>query len=54
VIVAIDGQSVRSSEDVVRIVTDALSPGQLARITVVRDGARKLIPVRLSQRPVEP
>jgi 2-alkenal reductase len=54
VIVAIDGQPVRSSEDVVRIVTDALSPGQLARITVVRDGARKQIPVRLSQRPVEP
>jgi 2-alkenal reductase len=54
VIVAIDGHPVRASEDVVRIVTDALSPGQLARVTVVRHGTRQQIPVQLSQRPIEP
>jgi S1-C subfamily serine protease len=54
VIVAIDGHPVRASEDVVRIVTDALSPGQVVRVTVVRDGRRQQIPVRLSQRPIEP
>ena len=54
VIVAIAGRTVRSSEDVVRIVTDALVPGQLAKITVVRHGKRLQIPVRLAQRPTSP
>ncbi|HKD31869.1 MAG TPA: trypsin-like peptidase domain-containing protein [Gaiellaceae bacterium] len=50
VIVAIAGRPVRSSEDVVRIVTDRLAPGQLATMTVVRDGKRLQIPVRLAER----
>ena len=50
VIVALAGRPVRSSEDVVRIVTDALSPGQLTKITVLRDGKRLQIPVRLAKR----
>jgi len=54
VIVALGGHPVRSSEDVVRIVTDALSPGQRTYITVVRHGARVQIPVTLTQRPTEP
>jgi 2-alkenal reductase len=54
VIVALGGHPVRSSEDVVRIVTDALSPGQRTHITVVRHGARVQIPVTLTQRPTEP
>jgi S1-C subfamily serine protease len=53
VIVALGGYPVRSSEDVVRIVTDALSPGQRTHITVVRHGARVQIPVTLTQRPTE-
>ncbi|HTS73550.1 MAG TPA: trypsin-like peptidase domain-containing protein [Gaiellaceae bacterium] len=54
VIVAINGLPVRSSEDVVRIVTDRLSPGQLVHFTVVRDGKRIDVPVRLSERTGKP
>ena len=53
-IVALAGHPVRSSEDVVRIVTDDLAPGQLATLTVVRDGKRLQIPVRLAERPAAP
>jgi 2-alkenal reductase len=51
VIVAIDGRAVASSEDMVRIVTDSLSPGQVARFTIRRGDARREIPVRLGERP---
>ena len=50
VIVAIDGQTVRSSEDVVRIVTTTLSPGQVARFTIRRGKTRREVPVRLGER----
>ena len=50
VIVAIDGQTVRSSEDVVRIVTTSLSPGQVARFTIRRGKTRREVPVRLGER----
>ena len=50
VIVAIDGQTVRSSEDVVRIVTTSLSPGQVARFTIRRGNTRREVPVRLGER----
>jgi S1-C subfamily serine protease len=51
VIVAIAGHPVRSSEDVVRIVTDTLAPGQRVHFTVVRDGKRLDVPLRLAERP---
>jgi S1-C subfamily serine protease len=54
VIVALAGHPVRSSEDVVRIVTDAVSPGQVVRITVVRQGKRLQVPLHLVQRPASP
>jgi S1-C subfamily serine protease len=54
VIVAIDGRPVRSSEDVVRIVTERLSPGELVNFTVVRGRSRLEVPVRLGQRPANP
>ena len=54
VIVAMAGQRVRSSEDVVRIVTDALTPGQQVPLTVIRDGKRLQVPVRLAERPASP
>jgi len=54
VIVAIDGRPVRSSEDVVRIVTEHLAPGQLAHFTVVRGRSRLDVPVRLGQRSANP
>jgi S1-C subfamily serine protease len=54
VIVAIAGRPVRSSQDVVRIVTDRLSPGQLVHFTIIRDGKRIDVPVRLSERTGKP
>jgi S1-C subfamily serine protease len=54
VIVAIAGRPVTSSEDVVRIVTDRLSPGQRVRFTIVRDGKRLSVPVHLTSRSSRP
>jgi S1-C subfamily serine protease len=50
VVVAINGHTVQSSEDIVRIVTSTLSPGQIARFTVRRGGALREISVRLGER----
>jgi S1-C subfamily serine protease len=50
-IVAIDGMPVRSAEDVVRIVATRLVPGEQARFTLVRGGARRNVPVTLGERP---
>jgi 2-alkenal reductase len=49
-IVAIDGRRVRGADDVVRIVTEQLLPGDVAVFTVLRDGRRQSIPVRLGTR----
>ena len=54
VILAIAGRPVRNSEDVVRIITAGLSPGQTVRITVNRGGKRLVVPVRLAERPANP
>jgi 2-alkenal reductase len=51
VIVAINGREVKSSEDMVRIVTESLSPGQVARFTIQRGNVRRDLPVRLGERP---
>jgi 2-alkenal reductase len=51
VIVAIDGQPVRSADDLVRIVSERLEPGQQATFQVVRGGERKSIAVKLGERP---
>jgi S1-C subfamily serine protease len=50
-IVAIDGLPVRNAEDVVRIVASKLLPGELARFTVVRGSHRRIVSVRLGERP---
>jgi 2-alkenal reductase len=50
VIVAINGVPVRSADDVVRIVSERLLPGQIARFTIVRGTTRKTISVRLGER----
>jgi 2-alkenal reductase len=50
VIVAIAGRPVRSSEDVVRVVSEQLSPGERATFTVIRGSRRIQVPVRLAQR----
>jgi S1-C subfamily serine protease len=50
-IVAIDGIPVAGAQDVVRIVTTRLVPGETARFTVVRGRERRVVPVTLDERP---
>ena len=54
VIVAVDGRPVRTSDDLVRIIARDLRPRQTARFTLVRDGRRLVVPVRLGERPAIP
>jgi S1-C subfamily serine protease len=54
VIVAIDGRPVKSADDLVRIVSERLEPGQQSIFEVFRDGKRKAIAVRLGERPRGP
>jgi S1-C subfamily serine protease len=51
VVVAIDGVSVESAEDLVRIVTNRLLPGKVASFSVVRGGKRMTVALRLAERP---
>ena len=51
VIVAIDGQPVRSADDVVRIVSERLLPRQTVLFTVQRGSRRLKLPVTLTERP---
>jgi 2-alkenal reductase len=53
-IVAIDGKPVGRAEDVVRIVTEQLVPGQTIRLTVLRGDQRLVVPLRLGERPANP
>ena len=53
VIVAIAGKPVRSADDVVREIGEKL-PGQTVALTVLRDGERKVVRVKLGARPVSP
>jgi S1-C subfamily serine protease len=52
-IVAMDGQAVRSADDVVRQVAAKL-PGQIASLTIIRKGKRQVVSVRLGSRPSAP
>jgi S1-C subfamily serine protease len=54
VVVAIDGEEVRSTEDLIRIVTGRLFPGVKAEFTVLRDGERIRIGLVLADRPLNP
>jgi 2-alkenal reductase len=54
VIVAIAGHDVGSAEDVVRIVTEQLSPGQAVPISYIRDGVRHQATIKLAERPANP
>jgi S1-C subfamily serine protease len=53
-IIAIDGERVASAEDVVRVITEQLFPGQTTRLTVLRGSERLVIPVALGERPLNP
>ncbi|HZS25231.1 MAG TPA: trypsin-like peptidase domain-containing protein [Gaiellaceae bacterium] len=50
VVVAIDGLPVASADDLVRIVTNRLRPGETALFTIVRAGRRRAVPVTLVAR----
>jgi 2-alkenal reductase len=50
-VVAIDGIPVTNAEDVVRIVTERLLPGETVPFTVVRGGKRRVVRVTLTERP---
>ena len=54
VILAIDGRTVRSGSDVVRLVGQRLEPGQKSTFIVLRDDDRTRITVTLGQRPTVP
>ncbi len=51
---AIDGKPVTHADDIARIVTATLSPGQTVRFRVQRGGNEILLPVTLSERPAAP
>jgi S1-C subfamily serine protease len=55
-IVSLAGEPVVRADDIARIVTGRLSPGQLVPVTVVRGGTgkREVVRVRLVERPVDP
>ncbi len=51
VVVNIGNESIRSADDLVRVVSERLVPGQVVRFTILRDGRRLEVPVRLGERP---
>jgi S1-C subfamily serine protease len=51
VVVSVNGMRVSGADDLVRIVTNALRPGQRALFGIVRGGARRVVAVRLAARP---
>jgi S1-C subfamily serine protease len=51
VVVAIGNTPVDDADDLVRVVSETLLPGQVARFTVIRDGKRLVVPVELGERP---
>jgi S1-C subfamily serine protease len=53
-IVAIDGETVQTAEDVVRVITERLLPGETTRVTILRGPERHVIRIVLGERPIEP
>jgi 2-alkenal reductase len=54
VVVAIGNTPVRSADDLVRVVSETLLPGQIVRFTVLRNGRRLVVSVKLGERPARP
>jgi 2-alkenal reductase len=54
VVVSIDGTPVTGADDLVRIVTNSLRPGQTAVFTVLRAGRHRDVAVKLATRPATP
>jgi S1-C subfamily serine protease len=54
IVVAIGNRPVDDADDLVRVVSEALVPGQVAQFALVRDGRRLTVPVRMGERPTRP
>ena len=54
VVVKIGDREVQSADDLVRVVSERLAPGQVVRFTILRDGRRMVVPVQLGERPRRP
>ena len=54
VVVQIGARPVRSADDLIRVVSERLAPGQTVPFTVLRDGRRLVVPVQLGERPQRP
>jgi S1-C subfamily serine protease len=54
VVVKIGNRPVRSADDLVRVVSEQVLPGQVVRFTVLRGDRRLVVPVRLAERPRRP
>jgi S1-C subfamily serine protease len=54
VVVEIGNKRVSDADDLVRVVSESLTPGQLVRFTILRNGKRLVVPVRLGERPSRP
>jgi S1-C subfamily serine protease len=50
VVIAVGRHRIRGSDDLVKVVTERLRPGQLVTLTVIRSGSRLRIPIRLGAR----
>ena len=51
-IIRIGSTRIRGSEDVSRVVTDELAPGQKVPVTLVRAGQRRVVTLTLAERPL--
>jgi S1-C subfamily serine protease len=54
VVVRIGARPITSADDLVRVVSERLAPGQVVRFTILRDGRRMVVPVELGERPRRP
>ena len=50
VVIAVGREPIRRSDDLLRVVTEQLRPRQLVTFTVIRDGERVRVPIRLGER----
>jgi S1-C subfamily serine protease len=54
VIVAVDGLPIRSADDVLRMVSNRLAPGQRATLTIYRGSQKRRVTLVLGRRPANP
>ncbi|HKF13666.1 MAG TPA: trypsin-like peptidase domain-containing protein [Gaiellaceae bacterium] len=54
VVVQIGNTKLQDADDLVRVVSESLFPGQVVDFTIVRGGRRLVLPVRLGERPKQP